>query len=852
MSGGGFDAWDSYDVVPPSAGDPGSKITMPPRKKARKGKADELPEEQKVCYIEYCEQFCVGNSNACSNHKKRRDNMFNQGKKQGETALAAIKLKMSAPDTGTEEMRENEANFPDSSRFGKRQAVDWARLEREWGKRVSSIDRTKCKPYEKTQYVIEGKEKMGWNEQDCLEQWNLMEASSKIERDDKGLKGCMRLFVPKEMRLLDVEKYAQGSLKTGMRDIKVPDQAMRDGLRGHIDLCAREDDPFVKKDVCPDIDGDALDDDDAQSVLTFDNPPGEALPDTAEDRKKREAEAKKDKKSKTLEKLNGPSFMSYRAKAYQTMSDAVRKFKTAAEICDQQGREAMQLGQSSLEAWSTDDKAFRAYIDVCANRQRIARLWWMNRDGSPTTAAGPQGSRSSADGNADGAKVAETEADKSDKAKAGEEAAEKEAGEEAADEEVPDKDEEKAAADAERAKTAEKKEVEPQEKPSNLCDFVQNLPATERPVTSITTFYTHPQLAAFIERVLTMDSAVAIEAAAEEFKVISKTTEQWLKSYGKSASDIGGYLTGKTRQAQKDEEQKKKDAEKAELKVARGEAKAATKTLRNQEQLKGAIFSIEANRFLSVPEVTVASVHAQFIGSADMSKPWIIRQSPEVKAFKEAPSMVLRLSEYGGSYKKSGHGFKEEGRTQQPMAAREGKEETQALCARFLPERACVDISSLAFGSAFMQTVWMFGYSHDFVGCFPTPNSASMLKVLAHGQVKLIAFAVSELAAHFGSANMDDLAKSMLKMKAEEVADVSKISPGYATTVMAGDAIHVPAGWLVCEMSSQGALIYGVRKSWIPVSREACTQYKAVMSLLKESGRNIDKMQTVLDLMEKA
>lgn len=534
------------------------------------------------------------------------------------------------------------------------------------------------------------------------------------------------------------------------------------------------------------------------------------------------------------------------------MSDAVRKFKTAAEICDQQGRDAMELGQSSLQAWSTDDKAFRAYIDVCANRQRIARLWWMNSDGSPATAADPQGSRGSADGNADGAKVAEAEADKSDKAKAGEEAAEKLV-QAKADEEVPDKDEEKAAGDAEGAKTAEKKEVEPKEKPSNLCDFVRSLPATERPVTSITTFYTHPQLAAFIEKVLTMDSAVAIEAAAEEFKVISKTVEQWLKSYGKSASDIGGYLTGKTRQAQKDEEQKKKDAEKLELKLARDKAKEATKTLRNQEQLKGAIFSIEANRFLSVPEVTVASVHApQFIGSADMSKPWIIGQCPEVKAFKEAPSMVLRLSEYGGSYKKSGHGFKEEGRTQQPMAAREGKEETQALCAKFLPERACVDISSLAFGSAFMQTVWMFGYSHDFVGCFPTPNSASMLKVLAHGQVKLIAFAVAELAAHFGATNIDDLAKSILKMKAEQVEDVSKISPGYATTVMAGDAIHVPAGWLVCEMSSQGALIYGVRKSWIPVSRESCTQYKAVMSLLKESGRNIDKMETVLDLMGKA
>ena len=57
---------------------------------------------------------------------------------------------------------------------------------------MSSIDRTASKPYEKDQYLIECKAKMGWKEDDALEQWNLMEACDKISRDDKGLHGCLR------------------------------------------------------------------------------------------------------------------------------------------------------------------------------------------------------------------------------------------------------------------------------------------------------------------------------------------------------------------------------------------------------------------------------------------------------------------------------------------------------------------------------------------------------------------------------------------------------------------------------------------------------------------------------------
>lgn len=537
--------------------------------------------------------------------------------------------------------------------------------------------------------------------------------------------------------------------------------------------------------------------------------------------------------------------MSYRAQKYQNMSEAVKKFKNAGELCDQLAKNAMEVGSKSLNAECKGDKAFKAYIDVRRNRQRIAALWWVDSDKKSTAkaqgsggerATGPSGSGGPADGN-------DRENDQNVKAVEPERAADNKE-EATAQEDAAEEDQEAKA--VEEAATQQK---EQRQEDMDLRSFVQSLPATERPVTSITTFYTWPQLAAFSEKILVMDSAVLIEAAVEEFKQLAKTTEQWIESYTKSANDIGGYLSGKSRQAANDEEKQKKDAEKAEIKAAKDKAKEASKTLKSQEQLKGAIFNIDSNQFLSVPEVTVLSLHSR---QADMSKPWIVRQSDEVVQYKDIPSMVLRLSEYGGSYKKSGHVFKEEGRTQQPMAAREGKEETDVMFSKFLPEKCAVDLSSLAFGASFMQIVWLFGYAHDFVGCFLTPNAASMLKVLAHGQVKLVAFAVSTLAEHFGSQHIDELAKSLLKMKSEDVAEISNISQGFTAVVTAGDVFHIPAGWLVCEQSSQGALIYGVRKSWIPVSHESCVQYKAVLNLLKKSGRQVDKMEQVLDLMEKA
>ena len=62
--------------------------------------------------------------------------MFTQAKKLGEKHVEAIKAQMANAETAIEEMKENEANFPTQTKFGKHQAVDWARLMHEWQTRL--------------------------------------------------------------------------------------------------------------------------------------------------------------------------------------------------------------------------------------------------------------------------------------------------------------------------------------------------------------------------------------------------------------------------------------------------------------------------------------------------------------------------------------------------------------------------------------------------------------------------------------------------------------------------------------------------------------------------------------------
>jgi hypothetical protein len=311
----------------------------------------------------------------------------------------------------------------------------------------------------------------------------------------------------------------------------------------------------------------------------------------------------------------------------------------------------------------------------------------------------------------------------------------------------------------------------------DLRAALNGMPVSERPVMDVKTMYTKPELDAFADKIPDLDTPSKIEDAMEDFKVLKKTFQQFVQ--GARSHEAEGQGCGR-------------HAEKC-------------------EQHKGAIFSIPANKWTDVPQVSVATVMSPN-SAADRDKPWIIKGSDVVKEWRDLPSIILKMSEYGGSYKKiGGSSLKEDGRTQSPMLAQNGKDETDVMLNKILPTQFQIDISSMASGTRFMQSVWMLEYSVDMAGCWPTPNSASMVKVLSHGQIQVVAFPIIGLPEFLKCENMDDICQGLVKVKAEEF---DKSSPGYFGTVDAGDVLHITAGWLVCERCTSGTLIYGVRKSW--------------------------------------
>ena len=139
----------------------------------------------------YCTCPSIGNQSVCDRHRRRKDNMRTQAKKGGATRLKAFDDSFKDPELATEAMRENEATWPDGSKWGKQLAVDWAQFERRWGKTVSSTDRTKTRPWELEEFITHCIEKMRWSRVDAEQQWEGHKNNPAVFQDELGNKGCL-------------------------------------------------------------------------------------------------------------------------------------------------------------------------------------------------------------------------------------------------------------------------------------------------------------------------------------------------------------------------------------------------------------------------------------------------------------------------------------------------------------------------------------------------------------------------------------------------------------------------------------------------------------------------------------
>ena len=359
---------------------------------------------------------------------------------------------------------------------------------------------------------------------------------------------------------------------------------------------------------------------------------------------------------------------------------------------------------------------------------------------------------------------------------------------------------------------------------------------------------TYAELGEFVEKTRLIDDVLQVEVSLKLFKDEMKViVEQFAKGLAQQAVDALNYITTKERRLVKASESDMKGMEKKEKDSAKAAAKAAARASKVLVKTSSPIWTIDVMTWTAVPVVGVT-----FEPDKSVDTPWMMKEHDCVKSWRADAIVSLRLSEFGGTYKKFPT-FATEGRVQSPIVPKQGLEPTSEMFARLMPSGAVLDISTIQHGANFMQNAWYCGFSSDMDSAAFTANSGAMIRVMAMGGISVIVFSMTKvLAAMAGAgdtADLDAVSKFALNLSPMQEAAI-KACDGYFCQLAAGDVIYVPQGWICCERATSGALLYGVRKSFMVATQEGAANYNASVSVLRRSKRDVTKMEAIAALMK--
>lgn len=210
------------------------------------------------------------------------------------------------------------------------------------------------------------------------------------------------------------------------------------------------------------------------------------------------------------------------------------------------------------------------------------------------------------------------------------------------------------------------------------------------------------------------------------------------------------------------------------------------------------------------------------------------------KSWRNHAGLALQLSEFAGHYRQSGS-FKTEGKAMSPVLRGQGKQETENLFATLFSSQMVLDISKVAEGGAFMNNIWYWGYDAKLSLAHFPPNAAAMVRVVAAGELRIICFNATVVARVMRTRNMPCKLDAMVQFMLDLKEDDEIVSEGFTAVCKADDVIYVPTGFILCEKSMSGGLLYGCRKSYLIKSETCMASYKVCSEVLEASGRNPDQ-----------
>ena len=132
------------------------------------------------------------------------------------------------------------------------------------------------------------------------------------------------------------------------------------------------------------------------------------------------------------------------------------------------------------------------------------------------------------------------------------------------------------------------------------------------------------------------------------------------KSLSKIAGDVISYAKQKDKSRQRELAKKKKEED---LEACQARAKEAAAKVKMFNKHSPSIFALEAKEWRPFPE----NDGKDFKVDDHLDKPWVLRGSDVSKAWRNNADVTVKLSEFGGSYKKA-PSFKSDGRVMAPVA----------------------------------------------------------------------------------------------------------------------------------------------------------------------------------------
>ena len=210
--------------------------------------------------------------------------------------------------------------------------------------------------------------------------------------------------------------------------------------------------------------------------------------------------------------------------------------------------------------------------------------------------------------------------------------------------------------------------------------------------------------------------------------------------------------------------------------------------------------------------------------------------------------------------------------TQQPLRAKEGKEEFEEFFTKLIDDLKFNDfvatLPSGTHGESLLGHTWAYGVMPNSTSAGMTPQGLPMFKMLIMGEIEFFVFKAMDVVKAMETQDASNVTikdgkvytsvsaiKNFLYNFDQEQLQICKdhgILTGKHFRQTPETIIYIPAGYFLIERASSNVLIYGVRKSVAPKTLQSVAMFSAAIDILTCDGRDSSKYLDLLKVLEKA